>query len=221
MTEHRLYSDSEVTRIFERAAEAQVEHGAQRGLVHAEGMSLEQLQEIGREAGISAEAIARAARELHREQASTRTFMGLPIGVGLTVELDRPLDDAEWSRLVGDLRETFHARGRVREDGAFRQWTNGNLQALVEPTPNGHRVRLSTVKGTARPYMSAGGAMIGTAAIMTALAAFQGTLADPGFIRSSMMVAAIGLGMFAAGSIPLPGWARRRRQQMEEIADKL
>jgi hypothetical protein len=66
---------------------------------------------------------------------------GLPIGVGRTVELDRPRSDSDWERLVADLRETFEARGMVRYDGPFRQWTNGNLQALIEPTPSGHRLR--------------------------------------------------------------------------------
>ena len=41
-----------------------------------------------------------------------------------------------------DLRGTFDARGSVREDGFFRPWTNGNLQALLGSTESGHRVRL-------------------------------------------------------------------------------
>lgn len=132
MTERR-YSEAEVTAIFERAAEAQ--QSARRQLPAGEGMSLAQLQDIGREVGIPSELVDQAARSLEREgQPASRKFLGLPIGVGRTIELGRKLTDEEWERLVVDLRETFDAKGRVRYDGPFREWTNGNLQALLEPT---------------------------------------------------------------------------------------
>ncbi len=79
-----------------------------------------------------------------------RRVLGLPLGVGRTVELGRKLTDEEWDHLVVDLRETFDARGQVRQDGSLRQWTNGNLQALLEPTPTGDRLRLRTMNGNAR-----------------------------------------------------------------------
>ena len=128
------------------------------------GLTLAALQDIGREVGISAESISLAARSLDLAgRPVSRKFMGLPIGVGRTVEFDRPLSDSDWERLVADLRETFAARGTVRYDGPFRQWTNGNLQALVEPTPNGHRLRLQTVKGDSRVLMTGGVVLLGGA----------------------------------------------------------
>ena len=47
-----------------------------------------------------------------------RRYLGLPIGVGRTVSLDRKLSDAEWEQLVVDLRSTFDARAPI----AFRDW---------------------------------------------------------------------------------------------------
>ncbi len=76
--------------------------------------------------------------------------------------------DEEWERLVVDLRETFDARGIVRHDGALKQWTNGNLQVLLEPDEKGHRVRLRTTKGDARGMMVGGLVMFGSAAAKTA-----------------------------------------------------
>ena len=38
----------------------------------------------------------------------------------------------------------LHARGHLSEEGPFRQWTNGNLQALLEPTESGQQLRLKT-----------------------------------------------------------------------------
>src|SRR5437870_10699022 len=99
-------------------------------------------------------------------RATTRRFLGLPIGVGRSVDLDRALSDPEWERLVADLRDTFDATGRMRQDGAFRQWTNGNLQAVLEPTDIGHRLRLRTGKGDAVAFLMGGLAIGGLAAAM-------------------------------------------------------
>jgi hypothetical protein len=113
---------------------------------------------------------------------TSRRFMGLPIGVGRTVEFDRPLSDSDWERLVADLRETFEARGMVRYDGPFRQWTNGNLQALVEPTPSGHRLRLQTVKGNSRALMTGGIAALGVASATLIPVAVAGSLSNAGSV---------------------------------------
>jgi hypothetical protein len=214
----RRYSDEEVAAIFERAAET--EHTALPVSAESKGMTLVALQEIGREVGISAESIAHAARTLDQAgRPASRVFLGLPIGVGRTVELDRPISDAEWERLVGDLRETFGARGSVRYDGPFRQWTNGNLQALVEPTLKGHRVRLQTVKGDSRALMTGGLGMVGAAtAALIAIAVAGG---NAGSVTGVGFMAAVGLGMFGVGAVRLPGWARRRRTQIELVLARL
>jgi hypothetical protein len=143
----RRYTDEEVAAIFERAAETA--HTALPVPAVGKGMTLAALQEIGRGVGISPVLISHAARTL--ETAGKPTSRR----VGRTVEFDRPLSDSDWERLIADLRETFEARGMVRYDGPFRQWTNGNLQALAEPTPSGHRLRLQTVKGNSRALMTA------------------------------------------------------------------
>jgi hypothetical protein len=91
----RRYTDEEVAAIFERAAEA--DHTALPVPAEGKGMTLAALQEIGREVGISPESISHAARTLDMVgHPASRTFMGLPIGVGLTVELDRLLSDSDW-----------------------------------------------------------------------------------------------------------------------------
>jgi hypothetical protein len=219
MTERR-YSEQEVAAIFERAAEAQ--KGSRRQLPPGEGMTLAELQEIGRDVGIPPELVAHAARSMERSgRPTSRSFLGLPIGVGRMVELDRRLSDEEWEHLVVDLRETFDARGTVRYDGPFRQWTNGNLQALLEPTTTGHRLRLQTVKGNARGFMSGGIALLAMAAVTILLSAMAGKLADPGSLSGAIFMSTIGAGMFGVGALQLPGWARLRRRQMEGVAERL
>ena len=216
MTERR-FNEAEVAAILEKAAEAQ--HTGARQLPSGEGMTLAELQAIGSEVGIDSRLVARAANALDRVgRLTSRRFLGLPIGVGRTIDLDRKLSDDEWERLVVDLRETFDARGTIRREGSFRQWTNGNLQALVEPTPTGHRVRLRTFKGDAVGWITGGIGMAGigaVAAVLSSVGADVGALAPFGFIG------AMGAMMFSVGALRLPSWARLRRRQMEEIAERL
>jgi hypothetical protein len=216
----RQYNDEEVAAIFERASAT--EHAALSVRAEGKGLTLAALQDIGREVGLSPEAISLAARSLDQAgRPAARMFMGLTIGVGRTVEFDRPLTDADWERLVADLRETFEARGTVRYDGPFRQWTNGNLQALVEPTPSGHRLRLQTLKGNSRSLMTGGIALLGAAAATLVAVAVAGNLGNPGSFAGTGFLAVMGLGMFATGALTIPAWARRRRTQIEEVTARL
>jgi len=143
----------------------------------------------------------------------------LPIGVGRTVELGRTVSDAEWDRLVVLLRETFDARGVIKNEGSFRSWNNGNLQILLEPGASGHRLRMSTFNQGAQSWMVGGVAMVAFAIIMVLTGIFTGTLASNGFGNSGSLVAAIGAAVFAVGALRLPRWARTRQDQMNEIAE--
>ena len=224
----RRYSDDEAAAIFRQAAELQQaallrsQSSNQSALVReqrTDGMTLAQLQDIGREVGIPEELVAHAAGSLDRKGRSwVRRFLGLPVGVGQTISLERTITDAEWERLVVDLRDTFDARGRQHSEGSFRQWTNGNLQALLEPTPSGHQLRLRTLKGDAFVQMTTGLAVVVFAGFlaMLRLITIGGVPAGPVGVLT-----AAGLAMFAIGAVRLPGWARTRREQMREIIERL
>jgi len=216
----RQFSDDEAAAIFARASEAE-----QSGLPAAgggKGLTLAALQEIGREAGISPESIALAARSMEAVgRPASQRFLGLTIGVGRTVEFDRPISDAEWEGLVADLRTTFQARGVVRYDGPFRQWTNGNLQVLLEPTPTGHRLRLQTVKGDSKRLMAAGGAVLGMATAMAITTGLAGSLGHGGTASGIGVMVLMGASVFAAGWLRVSGWARQREAQFEEILRRL
>ena len=216
MTERR-FNEAEVAAIFERAAESQ--HKSQRQLPSGEGMTLTELQAIGREVGISPDQLAQAARAIQLGgQPTSRHFLGLPVGVGLTVDLDRQLSDAEWDRVVADLRATFDARGTLRQEGSLRQWANGNLQAFLDPGGAGHRLRLRTFKGDAQALIIGGLAMFGFAATALMIAALRGILDDVGFLAAVGFLGTGGLAMFGSAALRLPGWARKRQRQMQDVA---
>ncbi len=217
MTDRR-YNDKEMTAIFRAATEGS--QNPQREVPTEEGLTLTELQAIGREVGISPTAVAQAAQALDvRQGAASRTILGLPIGVARTVNLNRRLTDHEWEQLVVQLREVFDARGTTRSDGSFRQWTNGNLQVLLEPTETGHRLRFRTVHGAARASIAAGLAALGVTATVAIATGVSGHVGDA--MSGIVFLLAAGVGMILNGAIRLPSWARLRGRQMDALAAQM
>ena len=213
--DERRYNDKEIAAIFRAAAEAQ--QNPPHDVPRDEGLTLTDLQAIGREVGIPSDAVERAAQALDvRLDATSRTFLGLPIGLARTVNLNRRLTDEEWERLVVQLREVFNARGRTRTDGSLRQWTNGNLQVLLEPTETGHRLRFRTMHGAARAAIGAGFAALGVTAIVAIASTVGGYFTEA--IPGMALLLFTGVGMIASGALRLPRWARVRQRQMETLA---
>ncbi|HYC52701.1 MAG TPA: hypothetical protein VEB19_16430 [Gemmatimonadaceae bacterium] len=142
-------------------------------------------------------------------------------GVGHTVHLARKLTDDEWERFVAQVRETFNARGTMTSEGSFKQWTNGNLQVLLEPTDAGYRVRFRTVKGSA-PWTIGSGLVIGAVALAGEVTAvLTGVAHDIGLVTSFGVLGAIGIGMAATTALRLSGWAGTRHAQMEELGARV
>jgi len=210
----RRYSDDEVAAIFQKASEVSL---AVPGAGRTDGLTLADLQEIGREVGIAPEAVALAARSIEaRPVARSTRVLGLPLTVERTVELDRSMTVAEWERLVVQLREVFDARGKVSSTGSLRQWTNGNLQVLLEPVQGGDRLRLRTLNGAARTSIATGVVMAGAAVAVAIAGAVGGQLGAS--LPGVALCAAMGAAMLANGALRLPGWARLRGKQMDAIA---
>lgn len=214
MADERRYDEREADEIFAIAAESPSK--ASGGTHASGGLTLRELQEIGREAGIPPDRVAHAAHALELRAAPLpRThFLGVPVSVGRTVDLPRAPTDREWEMLVAELRQTFQARGRVESMGNLRAWTNGNLHAYVEPTASGHRLRLGTRKGDAIPLALAGLAGTGFTALL-----LSPLVPGANWTEVAMMglMSAVALGLSFGR---LPGWARQREEQMEHIAQR-
>ena len=219
MSDPRRYGEDEVSEIFAIATRADSTSPALRA--SQDGLTLEELQEVGREVGLSPEVVAEAAGMLDvRGTVQPRaTSFGAPVSVGRAVGLPRAPTDREWEILIAELRETFRARGHVTSHGGLREWRNGNLFASVEPTETGHRLRMGTRKADASPMSALGGMglVIGTALLATNgldTATFGPTLAA----LIPALIAASGGGVLAANILRLRKWAGERERQMEHIA---
>ena len=219
MPEERKYLDKEVQEIFDIAV---ARDDVDRPPVGEEdGLTLTEIQEVGLEVGVDPKRIAEAARVLNTREdpRSRQTSLGLPISVGRVVELPRTVTDHEWDILVSVLRETFGARGRVGSHGGIREWTHGTLQAFLEPTETGHRLRLQTRQVGARflNRVGAAGLVLG----LSLITVFLTTGESPVFLEMGMIVSMlVGGGALFPNVLRLPRWARERERQMEETANR-
>ena len=215
MSAERRYNDDEVAAIFEAAATAPAARHEE--LAPQQGLTLSQLQAIGKEVGIAPERIAQAAASVEQlpPPLPRRRDLGMPVTAAHVVELPRALTDREWSLLVADLREVFAARGTDNSRGEMRQWSNSNLHAVVEPTRTGWRLRLGTMKadGLALNRVS----LMGLAMAAVVTVAVGG---NPGAFPGVIMLGSIGAGALILNALRLPRWARLREQQMQEIAQR-
>lgn len=219
MEPERKYDDDEVREIF--AAAASRELAEPQPASASQGLTLRELQAIGLAAGLDSVAVARAAAELEARavQVPERTSLGMPIEVTRVVPLPRAPTAAEWEQLVGELRSTFGARGRAASDGGLREWANGNLHACVEPSGDGYRLRLGTVKGGARTLNAVGSINLLAGAATLALALVTGGAPQEVIVPAAM--AASGIAAFGANVLRLPRWADTRRRQMDFIAARI
>lgn len=217
MTTERRYNESEIAAIFRQAAEAQ--ETARRRASNSEGLTLEEIKQIGQEAGITPDFIvhAAAAVDRHVETRPLEKLVGIPVGVERAAELPGSFEDADWDRLVLDLQQTFRATGKTHADGAIRQWRNGNLKAVVGPGNEGHRLHLRTRKGEADTYIWGGFAalIIGIFVILSPMISGGGWSIDDAF--GGMIVTLVGLGLLGHSAYRLPRWANERAEQMEDI----
>ena len=214
---NRRYGDDEVREIFTLATTGSTTDPSLPG--ESGGLTLDDLQRIGGEAGIEPARVACAAAMLDArgKVAPGRRSFGLPVGVARVVALPRAPTDREWEQLVTEFRTTFGAQGRVTTSGGLRQWSVGNLHVSLEPTANGEQLRLSTLKDDAIALNGLGAGLGGMALVMGTVVAVTGSPEKALAILS--MFGGMAVVAFGINVARLPRWARTRERQMEAIAE--
>jgi len=218
MSDEKRYGDAEVKEIFDLASRP-----GQTGRsepVDESGLTLAELQDVGREVGLEPARIADAAAALERRPVALpqKRLLGQPISVGRLVDLPRAPTDHEWELLVAELRTTFGAKGKVTSSGGLREWSNANLHAYLEPTERGYRLRLGTTKGTAIALRNAGTMGILFAVALAIVLAFDGRMDE--LVGGPLVLALAGGAALASNLLTLPPWVREREQQMDYIAGR-
>ncbi|MEO7996803.1 MAG: hypothetical protein ABI852_05130 [Gemmatimonadaceae bacterium] len=218
----RRYGDAEVREIFSLASTGDapgLSLAADTGAVDAGGLTLNELQQIGQEAGIEPARVAQAAASLdaRARSAPVKRSFGLPVGLSRVVELPRAITDREWERLISEFRTIFGATGVATSSGGLREWACGDTQISVEPTAHGEQLRLNTTNSLAMVLNVLGVTMGGMALLMWGAV----TLADKPVQRALVALGIFGipsLAAFGTNVIRLPRWKRERERQMDAIA---
>ena len=215
MSNERRYQDHEIRQILDLAIGQ--EEGPPHSLAAADGLTLLELQEVGRDVGLPPERIAQAvaAFETRGEFVPRGTSLGLPTAVGRVVPLPRSPSDREWELLIGELRTAFGGKGDVTSHGGLREWSHGSMQAFIEPTETGHRLRLTDSNAAAAGIVLGGFVLAFALLILVVLLGkdvpdFK--LAVPAFLSL------LGGGLVAGSAMSLPRWARGQESRMEHIS---
>ena len=217
LSSERRYQDHEVRKIIDLALDQ--DDAPAPALPASDGLTLAQLQDVGREVGLSPARIAQAVATFEGRGAlvpRTRA-MGLPTPVRSSVSLPRAPTDHEWERLVAELRTTFGTKGEVTSQGSLREWSYGALHAFVEPTEHGYRLRLTDSYAAPLGVSTVLGGFFLVLGLLTTVILLSREDAGLKFLIGTFMSAAGG-GAMALTALSAPGWARTQEQRMEHIS---
>ena len=209
----RRFSTPEIQEVFARAAAAQ--ERADREVTDL-GLTVEELQAVGAEAGLDPAHVAAAARAVASGEPDDgrETIAGVPVGVRRAATLEAPPSDALWAALVPDLQETFAASGKTERIGASRGWRNGNLRVTLSPSGDGARLRLQSNRRKDTRALLTVGAVQAVMAAVFSIDAF-GRAPD-----SALFLALMAAVVVAFATVRQVTWARARERQMEAVATR-
>lgn len=131
------FGEDEIKRILARAAERQLQ--ADRLLPVAPSndssstdITLADLQEAAKEAGISPAHVLAAAREtrLRRDTPEAReSWLGIPRQIVDYRLASGPLSEEQWEQVVGEIRSEFRVQGVANSFGDTREWWSSSTAA--------------------------------------------------------------------------------------------
>lgn len=233
MSTQRRYSDDEVHAIFERAAVRQ-EEAAQAEDASRAGLSLEELQEIGAEAGIDPAHIALAARELAVrrpvvQSEADASFLGIPTRIGTSRLIRGHVSDEEWEEIVPELRGIFGRDGISGEIGKIREWTVSSsfgksdrpVKVTLKPQGDDTLVTINQEMRGQAIGLSIGAAVYVVVATIIGLLSVLGTGTDGAPIGVAIMFLAMAVLFFAGSQIGTRVHAKRQRARFDQALDRI
>ena len=138
----RRFTEDEAQRVFARAAARQHAHAPP-----PDGLTLAELQAIGREAGLDPEQIAAVVAEGEAEADAHDLWHGVPVRAARTRLLPARVSDTDWEAIVDALRSEFNVSGSAGQIGRRREWSSeagstSGYHVTVEPRDDGDLVRI-------------------------------------------------------------------------------
>lgn len=215
----RQFSEDEARDIFARAAERQHATDTQ-----GEGLTLAELQDIGRAAGLDPEHVAAAVAEAGQRPVTPAVVTGVNVTPRTSRLVPGEMTDPVWEQVVARLRQTFGAQGIATDVGRVREWTSGsgsNLMLTAEPAPGGTLVTIMTSReesGKGIIQLPIYGA-VAAAMMATFLALGDFPSAYPWLIPALILGVTLLIALGIRQS--LSSWSARRQGQFDGLGDQI
>ena len=185
------FSEDEARRIFAEAARTSAAREATPG-----GLSLDELQEIGRAAGLDPAAVAAAAAKVRDAEPDIPAWRGVPLATRRTRVIPGVLSDDAWAEAVALLRREFKVQGEAEKIGRQRTWTHAASQMVLVRVTAAETAAGTTLTIESEPTHNRGAA-VGFGAILGVTAAFFATV---GLVRGDTPALWIGLAVALFGA---------------------
>ena len=219
----RRYSEEEAQRIFAHVAERQRD-----ALASDVGLSIEDLQEAARAAGLDPDLVLQAAVSLDAPAPErSQTLLSAPVEVVRQRRIPEPVSDETWAEIVAEARRAFGGVGIAGQIGRLREWTLASSKAsnqaittrlALEPTPEGTRLTLSrNVRDMAFGFTAAAVINGVIAAVFASLFAFG---VDPSLIYPTLITLASALVLGGGTQIGLRLWETRQAKAFASFLDR-
>ena len=205
----RRFTDREVALVLRKASELEERAGAGGGT----GLSMQELEQIATEVGISPTLIRKAVQDM--DARGERSFLaGGPLAHQSIRGVPGELDQQGVARLVEIVEGTSDHVGVVTEALGGTQWTASDrfrtTQVTITPSDGETRVRV-VERATARLRV--------VAHLVPAWAGFAVVTASVGALdlSSQMIAAAMGVGLAAGGTVGRLIWSHLSRKSSERV----
>lgn len=217
----RRYTEDDARRIFARVAEQQTAQGPADG-----GLSLADLQEAARAAGLDPALVVQAAAELDRTSPVPQRLGGAPVELTVSRVIPGRLTDDVWAAMVAEARAQFRGTGTAGQIGRQREWSvvsggakNGITTHLTaEPVEGGIRLTLSqSIRDLVLGFSIAGGITALMAVVFTVLAVAG---VEPELWIAAAIVAAQALLFLGGTQIGTRQWRVQRARRFESVLDR-
>lgn len=225
----RSFSESEARDIFARAARTQRQADAATD-ASSPGLTLQELKEIGRAAGLDPVHIESAATGPALQPVATAQILGMPTEVFRTRRITGGVTDEAWEASVDALRQLFGGPGTSGQVGRTREWTSEKSTGVSGGTSTHVRSRALPDGGTEIVIQQRGmrANAMGLAATSGTLAAFMLMVAVIGAINGNMagpitalVVAVLAITILGGGFVGMNWWARRCGEHFEAALDRI
>jgi hypothetical protein len=224
----RRFNEKEVARIIKRASELQEEEAPAES---SNGMSLAELEQVAREAGLDPALVRRAATDLDTrvsDQQPSR-LVGAPTTLRLERTIDGELPPEEFESMVLQIQRAVGQVGTATTIGRTFQWTaygvdrrrvsTRTVQLTVTPRDGRTTIRIEEPLGQLAGGLF-GGVTAGLGGMLSSVAYGVGMTADSASLAVALIASALG-GTFLLARTIFGRMVRGRGEELQTLMSRL